>query len=182
MRRSPHQDRIFEGVRFDLYRVAYGGGDATIHREVVVPSDAVVIVPLLDPDTVVLIHNRRPAIGKVLWELPAGTREDDEPADAAAARELAEETGYRAGKLTRLTAFYAAPGFCTERLDAYLAEDLSRVGQTLDATEEIAVHPTPVREAMEMIRRGTIEDAKTIATLLYYQAFGRGTRTAEDPA
>lgn len=177
MRSHPiHREKVFSGVRFDLYRVPFPqGGSGAIHREVVVPSDAVVILPLLDAETVVLIRNDRPAIGRTLWELPAGTREGDPPedADTAAAREVEEETGYRAGKLTRLTAFYAAPGFCTEKLDAYVAEDLTLVGQSLDDTERIAVHPTPLRDALAMVRAGTIEDAKSIATLLYHHALGR---------
>ena len=142
-------------------------------REVVEAADAVVILPLLDGDRVVLIKNHRYALKETLWELPAGTLEPGEdPADAAP-RELAEETGYAAGHIEALTRFFPAPGFCTECLHAYRATDLQQVGQKLDATEQIEAVPTRWSEALTMVRAGVIRDAKTVATLMYHEAFGR---------
>lgn len=136
-------------------------------REVVVHPGAVVILPWLDHDTVVMIRNQRFAIGRELWELPAGTLEasEDDPADCAR-RELVEETGYEAGRVLPIMAIYSAPGFCTERLYCYEAFDLRRVGQRLEATEAITAHPLPLSEVLDMIDRRVIVDAKTLAVLL----------------
>jgi len=142
-------------------------------REVVEAADAVVVLPLLDGDRVVLIKNRRYAVNETLWELPAGTLEPGEEPAAAAPRELTEETGYAAGQIDPLTRFFPAPGFCTECLHAFRATGLQHVGQSLDATEQIEAVPTFWADALAMVRGGTIRDAKTVATLLYHQAFGR---------
>jgi ADP-ribose pyrophosphatase len=164
--------RIFTGVKFSVdvvQRPKRGGG--TTQREIVVHPGAVVILGLLKGDQVVLIRNKRFAVGKTLWELPAGTLEPPEPPKTCAGRELIEETGYKARKLTKLTAFYTTPGMCTELMHAYLATDLTHVGQALEETEEIEVRPTPLKKVLEMIRRGQIVDGKSIATVLFYTSF-----------
>ena len=142
-------------------------------REVVQPADAVVVLPMLDKDTVVLIRNERFAVGQTLWELPAGTLESGEDPTLCAGRELLEETGYMAGEVTRLLAFYPTPGFCTELLTAFLAQNLEFKCQNLDETERITTEAVPLNESIHMIRDNRIRDAKTIATLLYYQTFLR---------
>jgi ADP-ribose pyrophosphatase len=102
---------------------------------------AVVVLPLLDADTIVMIRNFRPSVGATLLELPAGTLEADEPAEACAGRELIEETGYRAGRIEPLVDFYTSPGVLSERMFAFVARELSHVGQQLDEGEEIEVWP-----------------------------------------
>ncbi len=149
--------------------------DTAERREVVEAADAVVILPLLDGDRVVLIKNRRYAVNQTLWELPAGTLEPGEDPAAAAPRELAEETGYAAGWIEPMSHFFPAPGFCTECLHAFCATDLTHVGQNLDATEDIQAVPTAWEDALAMVRDGVICDAKTIATLLHHHTFGRDT-------
>ncbi len=164
-----------EGVRFNVYAMGYparGGG--THRREVVVPHDAVVVLPVLEDGRVVLIRNERFAVGKTLLELPAGTLEEDEDPAACAGRELTEETGYVAEQISRLTGFYTSPGFCTERMHAYLATGLTFEGQSLDETERITAEPMTMDDALRAMRNGEIEDAKTIATLLFYAQFGKG--------
>ncbi len=136
-----------------------------------VTPPAVVILPLLDPETVVLIRNERFAVGQTLWELPAGTLEPDEDPVACAARELTEETGYRCETMMQLIDFYPSPGICTERMHAYLAQNLTHVGQDLDENERITVEVVALQKAMGMIKDNTIRDAKTIATLLFYTTF-----------
>jgi ADP-ribose diphosphatase len=165
---------LFHGVRFDVHglTLARRSGGSKL-REVVVPANAVVILPMLDDQTVVLIRNERFAVGQTLWELPAGTLETGENTALCAARELVEETGYAAAEVTRLIEFYPSPGFCTELLTAYLARDLSFKGQNLDETERITTEAIPLDQSIQMVRDNTIRDAKTIATLLYYQTFLR---------
>ncbi len=165
---------LFHGVRFDVRGVELSqrsGG--TIRREVVVPASAVVMLPMLDDKTVVLIRNERFAVGQTLWELPAGTLEAGEDPALCAARELLEETGYAGAEVTRLIEFYPSPGFCTELLTAYLARDLTFRGQDLDETERITTEAVALDQSIQMVRDNRIRDAKTIATLLYYQTFLR---------
>jgi ADP-ribose pyrophosphatase len=161
---------LVRGSRFNVERRLLpkrGGGNET--REVVVHPGSVVILPLLDDGRIVLIRNLRFSVNRTLWELPAGTRDPAEPVEHCAARELEEETGYRADELTPLLAFYPAPGIADERMFAFVARGLTPVGQQLDATEQIEVHPTPLDEVLRMIKAGAVEDAKTIATVLFWR-------------
>lgn len=165
---------IFRGARFDVRAMSWPGHGGRSHRrEMVVHPGAVVILPLVDEDHVVLIRNERHGIGEVLWELPAGTLEPDEPPDRCAAREVEEETGYRAGRIEPMTDFYTSPGICTERMWAYVARDLEEVGQKLDDSERITAEVVEWDRALAMCREGGICDGKTLAAILYHQAFGR---------
>jgi len=167
-----HSQPVFQGTRFDIYRVLLDQRSGGTHmREVVVPANAVVILPMLDADTVVLIRNERFAVGETLLELPAGTLEQGEDPLLAAGRELAEETGYTSSKISKLITFYPTPGFCTESMTAYLAEDLTPGPQSLDETERITVEATPFDEAIKMVKDGHIVDGKTIAVVPYYRTF-----------
>ena len=165
---------LYQGSRFAVRGVHVkkrGGGSK--QRELVIPANAVVILPLLDAQTVVLIRNERFAVGQTLWELPAGTLEAGEDPVLCAGRELIEETGYAAAELTRLIEFFPSPGFCTEMLTTFMARQLTFRGQELDETERITTEAVPLDRSIQMIRDNTIRDAKTIATLLYYQTFLR---------
>jgi ADP-ribose diphosphatase len=169
--------RVFEGVRFDVHRVELPGRDGRSHRrEVVVHPGAAIVLPFIErgPDRVLMIRNERFAVGETLWELPCGTLEPPEPPEVCAARELVEETGYRAARVTPLLSFYTSPGICTERMYAYVAEGLTHEGQDLDAGEQISVQAVLLDEAIAMVRDGRVRDGKTIATLLYYHAFAGG--------
>lgn len=162
----------FHGVRFDVHTVQIknrSGG--TTQRDLVVHPGAVIILPILDKENIILIRNQRFAVNKELWELPAGTLEPGEPSLETAKRELLEETGYRAKHTLPLFNFYTTPGICNEKMFAFLATDLERLEQSLDDSEEISVEIIQWSEALHMIREGKIEDGKTIATLLYYQTF-----------
>lgn len=173
----PEARVIHDGVRVKLRGAELVGEDGRAHRrEVVEAADAVVVLPMMDSGEVVLIRNERFAVRETLWELPAGTVEAGESPDDCAPRELIEETGYRAARVEKLTEFYPTPGFCTELLHAYRATGLTFVGQELDATEKITVEVVPWGRAMDMVKDGTIRDAKTIATLLYHHAFSAGGR------
>lgn len=160
---------LFTGVRFNVEGRTFTGNDK--RRDLVIHPGAVVILPVLDPQTYLLIRNWRFAVEKTLWELPAGTLEPDEPPEKTAYRELIEETGYQAGSITPLTSFYSTPGFCNEKIHAYLATDLKHVGQALEDDEEIFVEKVPINRVMELIRSGDLQDAKSIVTILYCQQF-----------
>ncbi len=165
---------LFHGKRVDLLSVeADHPKGGTIQREVVSHPGAVVLLPLLDQETVLLIRNERYVVQKTLWELPAGTLEENEEPIDCASRELQEETGYRAANISPLLEFYSTPGFCNEILFAYLAKDLSYEGQNLNETEKITVEPLKLSRCIEMVHDGTICDAKTICTLLFYVTAAR---------
>lgn len=142
-------------------------------REVVVHPGAVVILPFLDDQTILMIRNRRHAVNEVLLELPAGTLEKGEPAMNCAGRELLEETGYLARRMKPFHSFYASPGILTEKMHSFTAYDLQKKTAALDEGEEIEVQPVLFTDAVEMIRDGLIVDSKTIAVLLMYHTFGR---------
>jgi ADP-ribose pyrophosphatase len=145
------------------------GKEGKLHRkEFMVHPGAAVILPLLNESQVVLIRTPRPATGEILWELPAGTLEKGELPETTAARELEEETGYKTKKLTFLLRFFVSPGVSNEMIYAYVANDLTQVGQKLEDSEDITVYSKSISEVFEMIKEGKIQDAKTIITLLSY--------------
>lgn len=142
-------------------------------REVMVHPGSVVLLPRLDDGRIVMIRNHRFAVERTLLELPAGTREGDEAPHLCAARELEEETGYRAAVLREVIGFFPAPGSSTERMQLFVADELTKTAQHLDQTEQIEVVPLPLDEALAKIRDNQIEDAKSIASLLYFHTFLR---------
>lgn len=170
--RIEKRQRVFEGVKFAVDVIDLRGQSGqTMKREIVVHGGAVVILAVTEDDRIVLIRNQRFAVGREIWELPAGTLEPGEdPADCAR-RELEEETGYRAATIEPLSDFYTTPGICTERMHAFLARDLKHVGQQLEDGEAISVEPLPRQDVLEMIRDGRIDDAKTIAMILFEHLF-----------
>ena len=123
------------------------------------------ILPILSPSTLLLLRQFRPSIGKTLWEIPAGTMERGESPLCCARREVEEETGYRAGRLTQLALFYPSPGFCTEVMHLFLAERLKPLSQRLEQDEKIRVHAVTFQKAFDLLRKGQIVDSKTVIAL-----------------
>lgn len=165
---------LFHGKRIDVLSVeAPHPEKGTVRRELVTHPGAVVILPLLDAHTVVLIKNERFAVQDTLWELPAGTLESSEHPESCARRELLEETGFSAKTMTKLMEFFSTPGFCNEKMFVFLASDLTKYQQKLDDTEKIEVAPISLKTSLEMIHDGHIRDAKTIAALLFFHTFSQ---------
>lgn len=138
-------------------------------REVVIHPGAVVIVPVLADGRLCLIENYRVAVEQTLVEFPAGTIDPGEDPAVTAERELAEETGYRAGKIQKLGEFFMSPGILNERMHVYLANGLVSGPTALEAGEQITSRLASLEETLAMIDRGEIIDAKTLAALLLYQ-------------
>ena len=160
--------------RFDVVRKTLtmpSGG--VVAREIVHHPGAVVILPLLDDGRICLIDSFRISLQRRLVELPAGTLEPGEEPLPAARRELIEETGYRARHLEPLLVFHPSPGILDEKMHLLLATGLEPGPTDLQPDEDIHPLLTSWDEALEMIRRGQIEDGKTLAGLLYYHAFRR---------
>jgi ADP-ribose pyrophosphatase len=154
-------------------------------REVVIHPGGVAVVALTSDRRVLTVRQYRHAVGRILLEIPAGTLDRDEagvkedPAQAAA-RELAEETGYQARSWRLLARFFTAPGFATEEMHLYLATDLSPAGAEVgpEADERLELVELPLAEALAMVERGEVEDAKTLVGLL---ALARMERSGQLP-
>jgi ADP-ribose pyrophosphatase len=166
---------VYEGkkLRLELHHLENEETGRRHRREVCVHPGAVVVLPLVDPENILLIRNRRYAVSDNLIELPAGTLEKNEDPMNCAGRELMEETGFIAGRLKSLGDFYTSPGLLSEKMYAFAAYDLTRAQASLEEGEEIELAPANLDEAIDMIRYGQIKDAKTIATLLMYDRFHR---------
>lgn len=160
--------------RFDVVRVNYRTADGQTHvREVARHPGAVTILPLVESDKVCLIRNYRVAVDQTLIELPAGTLEPGEDPSVTAARELEEETGYLAGTVQKLCEFFMSPGILSERMVLYLATDLTAGPSRLEGGEQIEPFVVSWQEAMSLVERGEIRDAKSLAGLLWYDRFRR---------
>lgn len=137
----------------------------TFDTEVVRHAPSVVIVPMADPEHVLLVGQYRASIGRQTWELPAGSLKEGESAEAAALRESEEEVGLVPGHLVRIRGLYPAPGFCNEELIFFLATDLRPPSPDSpnkpDDDEDIQVRTVSVAEARRMVADGTIVDLKT---------------------
>lgn len=159
-------------LEVDRVRLPDGGESA---REVIRHRGAAVVLPILDDGTVVMVRQYRYPVAAALLELPAGTLEPDEDPMACAARELVEETGYRARTLEPLGRFYSAPGYTDEVLLAVLAGGLEpSADASPDHDENIAVELLAAGEVLQRIGSGEIADAKTIATLMLARLRGVG--------
>ena len=160
---------MYDGTVAKVFRVALRMEDGkVVSRDLIHYNGAACILPVLADGSIILIRNVRFAVGENLYELPAGMLEDGENPDLCAERELTEETGYRAGRITKLGAFYTMPGTADELMHAYLAEDLTLGDQDLEIYEQITVEVFPDAQVRRMVLDGTIHDAKTIATLSLY--------------
>ncbi len=165
-RRTPlHQGRVFRMVRENV--TLDNGVSADL--DYIEHPGAAAIVPIIAPGEVLLIKQYRHALKQYIWEIPAGTLNPDEPVMDCARRELIEETGYAASEWQKLGEITPVPGYSDERVHLFLASALAAARQELDADEVLAVHRMPLIQALEMITRGDIQDAKSICGLLLAQ-------------
>ena len=165
---------LLEAARFRVVRRHDCHDDGVRVRDVVEHPGSVVIVPMVSEHEVCLVEVGRIAVGETLLELPAGTLDRVESLEAAAARELAEETGYRAGRIEPLASFWMSPGILRERMHLFVADRLVPGPQALEPGERIRVRVERLETALAMCLEGTIADAKTIAGLLLFDARRRG--------
>ncbi len=166
----PDGELLFESWRFRVIRQRHRTPDGVEHvRDTVQHPGAVTIIPMVDDEHVCLIRNYRLAVDQHLIELPAGTLEPNEPPEVTAARELEEETGYRAERIEKLHAFYMSPGILNERMHLYVATGLSAGPTNMDAGEEIENLVVPWGEALAMAKDGRIQDAKSLVGILLYE-------------
>src|SRR5688572_18732762 len=134
--------------------------------DIVEHGGSVIIIPMDHAGNLLFVRQPRYAIGIDLLELPAGTREGDEPFEECAAREVREETGMEAGNLKKVGEFYLAPGYSTEYMEVFLATDLHENPLEADEDEFLTLVKIPMKEAIASAERGEMPDAKSLAALL----------------
>jgi ADP-ribose pyrophosphatase len=160
--RRIHEGRIVR-LREDTVELADG---RAVLREVVEHDEVAAAVPLDSQGDVILVRQYRLPAQEALLEIPAGGVDGGESVEEAAQRELQEETGYRAGRLERLTGFFVSPGYCTEMIHVFLATDLAESTIAGDDDENITLERMSLARAIEMIEKGEIKDGKSIVGLL----------------
>jgi ADP-ribose pyrophosphatase len=163
---------IFDGNAFGVRRdelIEPTGVHAV--RDVVTHPGSVVVLPVLPDGRIVLVRQYRHACRQYLWELVAGRMERGEDPKAGAKRELIEETGYRAGKFSVFLDFFPTPGFLEERMFLLLAEGVKPGEAEPEEDEKLVVAAYSKTQLLEMMRNRELQDAKTIAGLLFYFKF-----------
>ena len=162
----PARRIVFRGLKIELALETVTLADGTTaEREVVIHPGAVALVPMVDRDHVCLVRNQRYAVGQTLVEVPAGTIDPGETPGETAGRELAEETGYRAGRIIQVCHWFVSPGVMNERMFLYLCEDLRPGPTNHQLDEQLQTVIVPWSDALAMIHDGRIQDAKTMLAL-----------------
>lgn len=166
-----HTKPIFQGkvITLQVDTVALPDGkEAT--REIVRHPGASAVIALLDGKLLVVDQYRKP-LDKFQIEIPAGKLDAGEDPMEAAARELEEETGYRAKNLMLVSAFYTSPGFADEKLYLYFSDQLEAGEQHLDADEDLRVEAITMEQADAYMAEGRISDAKTIVAVYAWKLY-----------
>lgn len=165
-------DVVFEAPKFQVVRKA-GPQESPQPLYYVNHPGAVAILPILDDERIVLVRNRRWAVNRELLEIPAGTRRPGEHPQAAAIRELSEETGYTARIWQEILEFYVSPGITNERMTLFFARDLVPGSPHLEPDEDLHVEIATVEQCQKALREGLICDAKSIIALLVFFSQGQ---------
>jgi len=160
-------ETLLQGRAFKVKRdyLKTPNGDETT-LEIIEHGGSVVLVPVDDDGNLLLVRQYRHAAAQDLLELPAGTRNGEEPFEECAAREIREETGMEAGKLQKVGDFYLAPGYSTEFMAVFLATELRHNPLETDFDEFLQVEKIPVQKAIELFQSGKMLDAKSLAAWL----------------
>lgn len=169
--------RVYTGrlINVDVDRVRFPNGE-TGEMELVRHPGASAVVPFLtdpagaDPQ-LLLIRQYRYAAHGFVYEIPAGKLDGGEDPIVCARRELQEETGCTAGRLEHLYSFYTTPGFTDELIHAYVASDLTRGDTSHEKDEFMSIETVHLSRALEMIRSGELNDAKSALSILYVAGF-----------
>ena len=163
-------ERLYEGkvvsLRRDTRVMDKAGKPLEVTHEVAEHNSIVVMVPVDTEGNMLLVRQYRHPTGEVLLEVPAGTMEQGENPEETALRELQEETGHSARQMTRIGGFWIAPGWSTEYAHVFLCAGLQPAPAEPDEDEDIQVVTVPVERIPELIQRGEVRDAKSIAALL----------------
>ena len=157
------REELYAGTLLKLRRDTIelpSGKQAT--REVIEHPGAIAIVAVTKDKQLIFVRQFRTAVGEVLYEIPAGVPHKNESGADCAKRELEEETGYRAKKVSHVWQGYATPGYSDELIQYYFAEDLEQVGQKTDEDEFIEIELIEIKCCPELVKQGKIKDNKTL--------------------
>lgn len=164
--------RMYQGAIVDVYRdyMQFSNGN-TEEWDYIHHRGAAAVVPVTDDGRIIMVRQYRSALERFTLEIPAGALDDpEEPGINCSARELEEETGYRSENLEWLITLRTTVAFCNERIEVYVAKNLVPSKQHLDPNEFVNVELHTVEELKQMIFDGEIEDSKTVASILAYDA------------
>lgn len=165
-------ETLLQGRAFKIRRDTLKTPDGRETKfDIVEHGGSVVIVPVDADGNILFVRQYRHAAGMDMLELPAGTRDGDEPFEDCAAREIREETGMEAGKLIHVGSFYLAPGYSTEYMGVFFATDLKHNPLEADDDEFLSVEKIPAKEALKMAEKGEMPDAKSLAALLMASSY-----------
>ncbi len=168
---------LFQGRAFKIRRDHMKTPDGRETKfDIVEHGGSVILIPVDHDGNLLFVRQYRHAAGRDLLELPAGTRDGDEPYEECAAREIREETGMEAGTLKKVGEFFLAPGYSTEFMQVFLATDLKHNPLEADDDEFLSVEKIPVNKAIEMAEHGEMPDAKSLAALLLARSFIEGMK------
>lgn len=164
-------ETVYQGRSFKIQRDVIERPSGPQVYDTVHHIGAVAMVPVDTDGRILFVRQYRHAVRSRILELPAGTLEEGEPVEDTAQRELREEVGMAPGRLTKLADFFLAPGYSTERMHIFLAEDLRPESLPGDEDEELEIERLTLEEAFSAIRSGGIEDAKTMLGLFLYKEY-----------
>ncbi|MEM4717867.1 MAG: NUDIX hydrolase [Desulfurococcaceae archaeon] len=167
------ESELFKGLRFSVVRRIYSKQDGLFERDVVLFPQAVVVLPFISDDEIILIKQFRAPLNDFIIEAPAGVVNEGESPEETAKRELVEEIGYFPMKLFKLGSFTPSPGYSSELLHFYYAKDLVYVGARPDKYEIIEPWRTSLDSAYKMVTSNEIKDAKTALIILLYKSMIR---------
>jgi len=162
-----HRDRLYQGKIVDLVVDQIELGGQRYVREVVRHPGGVVVIGRTAEGKIPFVRQHRYPMNAELLELPAGKIDPGEDPIVSAGRELEEETGYRAPRLDLVYRFYSSPGFCDELLHLYYAVDLERTAPRREVDEIVIVEEYSLSEALQLLDKGDLQDAKTIVAILW---------------
>lgn len=170
--RRIRRERVYQGTIVDVYKdyMEFSNGNHEVW-DYIHHKGAAAVIPVMDDGRLLMVRQYRNALDCFTLELPAGGLDKaDEPGRACSARELEEETGYRSEDLEWLITLRTTVALCNEKIEVYVARNLIRTHQHLDENEFVNVEAHTVEELKQMIFEGKIEDSKTVASILAYDA------------
>lgn len=165
------RDLVAHGAILDYYQDTIQIPNGNVAKwDFIKHNGAAAVVPVDDEGRLIMVRQYRNALDRYTLEIPAGgLQTPQEPTRDAAIRELAEETGYRAGKVELLLTIRTTVAFCNEKIDIYLARELTPGNQHLDEDEYVQVGAYTLQELTDKIYAGEIQDSKTVAAVLAYK-------------
>ena len=168
--RRESRELMYKGTVLEVYRdhMVFANGN-TEEWDYIHHNGAAAVLPVLNNGKILMVRQYRNALERYTWEIPAGKLDSsEEPGLVCAMRELEEETGYKSRKFELLITIRTTVALCNEKIEIFVAKDLKRSRQNLDANEYIDVKAFSLDELMTMILNQEIEDSKTVAAIMAY--------------